>query len=248
MLLSKNMLALTKKEVELKHLEMARAASSIIPPGEVQWGENPDLRIQTPSGVLGVEVTKLFQAALPGEARTPMHERGLRHDVIAEAKLRYEKKGGPPVTVEVFFSVFNLPRQWTQASEVLAQLVFEVTDIPANGRALKFGVYSRSGYQQINIRPPLCGRAEWIEASESDRPQELQYQDVKNIVDAKTLRLAKYQSMALGTWLLMVVDPFPRAAYVCVPKAADSWMFRSSFERLLLFSREDNRVFEFGKS
>jgi hypothetical protein len=62
------------------------------------------------------------------------------------------------------------------------------------------------------------------------------------------VKLAKYQSMPLGTWLLMVVDQLPRAAYICVSEDVDSWSFTSDFGKILLFSREDNRVFEFGKS
>ena len=238
----------TKKEVELTYLEMARAASSIIPPGEVQWDEKPDARIQTSSGVLGIEITKLYQTALPGDERTPMETLGLRNRIIQKASLDYRKMRGQPVTVEVFFSTVDLPQQWKQASDFLARFVFGAQNIPVNGKAYKFGVDARDGYQQINIRPSLTGNVEWCEASENDRPRELQCRDVKSVVDGKNLKLTEYQEMPLGTWLLMVVDPFPRAAYICVSEDAESWSFTSDFGKILLFSREDNRVFEFGKS
>ncbi|MGP0075300.1 MAG: hypothetical protein ACLPWF_25590 [Bryobacteraceae bacterium] len=240
--------ALAKKEVELKYLEMARTASLMIPAGEVYCGEKPDFRIQTSRGLLGVEITRFYQDASPGELRQPMHERGLRHRIVSEAKRSYEGKGGPPVTVETFFSSEINLSEWKLAAKQLAEFVFrEAPHVPVNGKPYKFGVDARTGFQQINIRPSLAGRAEWIEASENDRPQELLYQTVKNNVEAKSQKLTQYESMPLGTWLLMVVDPFPRAAYICVPKDIDSWTFRSDFEKILMFSREEHRVLEFGK-
>jgi hypothetical protein len=240
---------LTKDEVELKYLEMARAASSVIPTGEALKGEKPDVRIQTPSGLLGVEITRLHHPPQPGEARTPMEKRALRHKVVKYAKSLYDAKGGPPVTVEVFFSQVNLSEHWKEVSECLAQLVRErAPEVSANGKAYPFGVYSPNHFQQINICVPLPGCSEWREVSENDRPQVLRYEDVDGVVATKTKKLLEYQSMTLGTWLLMVVDPFPRAAYVCVPEDVSSWGFTSDFGKILLFSREDNRVFELGKS
>jgi hypothetical protein len=127
--------ALTKKETELKYLEMARASSPIIPRGEVQCGENPDLRIQTSRGLLGLEMTRLYQDALPGEGRTPMCERGLRHRTVREAMWSYEKKGGPPVTVEVFFSSgIDLSRRKSAAKQLTEFVFREAPNVPANGK------------------------------------------------------------------------------------------------------------------
>src|ERR1017187_7247572 len=103
---------LTKSEVELKHVEMARYVSPIIPQGQVVSGDRPDVRIQTASGVLGVEVTRLRQSTTPGEARTPMEKRGLRSKVLKHARLLYDEGAGPPVAVEGFFSKASLPDQW----------------------------------------------------------------------------------------------------------------------------------------
>lgn len=242
--------SLTKDEVEAKYLEMARASSSVFPAGEVLKREKPDIRIRTPSGLLGVEITRLHHPAQPGEARTPMAKRGLRHDVVEYAKSLYDAKGGQPVTVEVFFSKVNLPeRRWKDVSECLAQLVCErAPEVSASGKAYPFGVYSSNHFQQINICVSGPGGSEWREVSENDRPRALQYENASAVVAAKTKKLLGYQSMAFGTWLLMVVDPFPRAAYVCVPEDMSSWEFTSTFGKILLFSREHNRVFELRKS
>jgi hypothetical protein len=243
------MRTLTKDEVELKYLEMARAVSAVIPTGEAFKGEKPDVRIQTPSGPLGVEITRLHHPPQPGEVRTPMAKRALRHRIVEYAKLIYEAKGGPPVTVDVFFSEVNPPEPWKEASECLAQLVRErAPEVTTSGNAYPFGVRSPNHFRHINICVALPGCSEWQEFIENDPPQILRYETVDGVVATKTKKLLEYKTMALGTWLLMVVDPFPRAAYICVPENVSSWSFTSNFGKILLFSREHNRVFEVGRS
>jgi hypothetical protein len=177
-----------------------------------------------------------------------MEKRALRHKVVKYAKSLYDVKGGQAVTVEVFFSKVNLPEHWKDASDRLAELVCErAPEVSADGKAYPFGVYSPNHFQQINICVPAPGGSEWREVSENDRPGVLQYENVGGVVATKTRKLLEYESMTLGTWLLMVVDPFPRAAYIIVPEDVSSWEFTSTFGKILLFSRWDDRVYELRK-
>ena len=235
---------LEKKELEAKYLEMARSATSLIPAGDVEPGEKPDLRIRTASGLLGIEITKLHQTA-PQDGEAPMEKRGRRHKVLTFAEELHKERGGADVTVEVFFSKVELPKEWKRVSEFLADFVQQHSaNLPPNGTPHTFGVYSKSGIQHINIRPQDPEHPQWRELGESDRPQALRYEQVQAVIAKKNEKLSDYQSLPLGTWLLMIVDPFPRPAYLCVPNDLASWQFPSAFAKILLFSREENRVYE----
>lgn len=236
----------SKKDVEREYLEMARRARQIFPLGDVQEGERPDFRILTPSGSLGVEVTKLYPTAAPGEHQTPRERRAIRHRTITEARRLFQKGGGPEITVEVFFSSRFDPSKWKEAAKWLALFVErEHQTIAERGKPFGFGVDSAEGFHHINIRPSVS--PDWLEASESDRPRELDYPAVNKCVEDKNQKLTGYQAMPDGMWLLMVVDPFPRSDYYCVPRAAISWEFQSNFDKVLLYSRERDEVLEFGK-
>ena len=68
-----------------------------------------------------------------------------------------------------------------------------------------------------------------------------------SVIAEKNARLPHYQAVVARVWLLIVVDLFPLSGSFSVPRTVETWKFSFDFEKVLLFSREDTRVFELAR-
>src|ERR1700687_3679394 len=91
-----------KKNIERWFLDAARERSTLFPDGEIENAEEPDFKIHTATGPLGIEVTELLRI---GEGPfPPVEEEKFHREVIEIAKSDYyHTPGAVPVRVLVYF-------------------------------------------------------------------------------------------------------------------------------------------------
>lgn len=98
------------------------------------------------------------------------------------------------------------------------------------------------GFGAVSIARPLGGQPRaWFTGGVGETillTQEL----LAAAISEKSSLVADYLSHVDEVWLLVVVDLFPSSASFSVPRDLDKWSFRHKFDRLLLLSREDSKV------
>jgi hypothetical protein len=237
------------------YIDRFRACCDLCPPGSAHLGDGPDCLITTPTGPLGIEVTRIPRE--PEEARK-CRELIERHGdlLISRAKRLYVSDGGTPVTVLVSADA-QLPVPQYGVEEVatwLAGRVSTVGVVPGQGLYLRRPVRPGSTWPDgIAAVTVLRNRAEtdsrWTLTSEV-QPAPLRAEDVQHALDAKDAGFNEYRRRSSGVWLLAVVDgdddgdrdgacidggeraPTPTLADISPVIARHS--YRSSYDRVFL--------------
>src|SRR6266581_2373335 len=94
----------TKKLRELRALLAARSATSFLPHGKIVPGEEPDFRIITETGIVGVELTELMPLPRSVSFSSPVAEQRLHENAVQLAERQYyAEQGAMPVKVTAYF-------------------------------------------------------------------------------------------------------------------------------------------------
>ena len=90
--------------MEKRVLVAAGQVSALIPTGEVQDFEKPDFRIETATGLVGIEVTELMPAPTTDFFSSPLAEKSWHEKLMKAAELEYNGlPGAVPVGVSAYF-------------------------------------------------------------------------------------------------------------------------------------------------
>ncbi len=113
----------SKKEVEQIVLDVARNAGVPIPDGG-DAGEEPDFRFHTETGDLGIEVSELLRPASTNHGILPLEQENFHGKVLAAARRECEKRGLPPLRVQVSFTNPRGERQyWQNLTRSLVEVI-----------------------------------------------------------------------------------------------------------------------------
>lgn len=233
-----------KKEIEKRALDAARHISSVIPGGEAQDFEEPDFKIQTASGLLGVEVTELLPPASSDSFSSPVAEQRRHEDVVQLAEKEYYRTPGAiPVRVHVYFwSVDGTNHNKIDMARALAEFVRS-----HRGQATPVATFSwrpnlPEGFGVISIAsesgPWTNGESVGVTVSEIE-------EQLGARIAAKNERLPTYRSNLPNSpiWLLLYSGA-EVARGVPMPHGISEWTFPFAFDRIFFFSSLDNKVEE----
>ena len=237
--------AVKRKMIERAYLELARTCYADFPSGTLIEGEAPDFVLPTPGRTFGFEVTQLFQP--PSTSRFPPREiEAFREEVVRRAEDIYAASGGLPVDVNAYFSIRPATRQ---DKEALAQSLSDFVrgHYPAERQVLLFRenepqpVLPR-GFGSISIARPLGDQSRvWFTGGVGETIL-LTRELLATTISEKNSLVAHYLSHVDEVWLLIVTDLFPSSSSFSVPREVQGWSFSHKFDRLLLLSREDSKV------
>jgi len=232
-------------------LELARTWYAAFPPGDIVESEAPDFIVSTPAGLLGFEITRLFQP--PSTSPFPPKQiESFREWVIRRAEEIYSASGNRPVEVNAYFSVRPVEKQ---KKEQFAQAFSEFvrTNYPEDGKVLLFRESEPmstlpSGFGAVSIAPPLPdGYRPWF-AGGVGKTKLLTFDFLAEVISAKSPLVAGYRSRTSEVWLLIVVEIFPFSASFSVPAEVDTWRFDHEFDQVLLLSRQESKVWALSPS
>jgi hypothetical protein len=236
---------MAEKRVERAYLDIARTLYPDFPPGIPIDCETPDF--VWPGRILGVEVKRLFQPPTNTCSNFPPSQiEGFRKKVINAAERLYFQAGGPPVDVTVYFSDQSAVGQ--NADEVARTVSnFVRANLPPSNRVAYFQIGRRGallppGIFSITIAPPLPGpRRNWSGGGVGQTILLTRDLLAKAILE-KNENVRAYRSQAVNVWLLIVSDLFPSSMSFGISDEIVKWEFDFSFDKVLLLSREEMKI------
>ncbi|MDR6673459.1 hypothetical protein [Xanthomonas sp. 1678] len=206
----------------------------------------PDLLIRSDRGVLGIEVTQLFQLD-DATLRIPIREiEAAQRNILVEARRLYEASYGHGLFINASFKSGAPPAKKAAARE-LVELVerhrpetggmFQVLALEARARTLLPG-----WLQGLTIRIRESDEpSRWIGGSVWSTPSLTQAM-LQAAVFKKDKKIDGYLGCCDNVWLLVICDLWPMAASLSIPRNATEWCLESRFSRVLLVSREGDGI------
>jgi hypothetical protein len=212
------------------------------PEGIACEDERPDFLLRVSTGLLGIEVTQLFQQPpITGLPRQAVER--LQRQVMDQARARYDAAGAgrPSLDVAVMFQP-GTPTSPNRVSELAAHLADQALLQPiAEGETRRYEP-TIDNYSQF---PAELSYARFSHFSQMTRPQ-------WSVVDGgymmpctpdlltcriseKERRIAAYRVKCDQAWLLLVLDGFAISSMLEVPEETIAHRYVSSFDRILLF-------------
>jgi len=237
---------IAKKKKERRVIEAARGASEIIPAGELRDFDEPDFKLETSNGLVGIEITAVMPTPYSNCFSSPLAEKSFREDVVQLAEKEYYRRSGAvPVSVDVYFWKIERGTDKRVMSRALADFVWAN---PLEGRTTKL----------FSWRPDLPTGFAVISITEESQPwkafESLElnvhqiHQQIAARTRAKNSLLRAYRSNLPDSpiWLLLHSGADITTG---VPFTADigKLEFPFDFDRVLFFSARDADVVELRK-
>lgn len=236
-----------KKEMEKRALEAARAASPIIPLGEVQDFEKPDFKILTADGLVGIEVTELLPPGGSDSFSSLLAEKSFRAKVVKRGEQEYNgTPGAIPVKVTVYpWKIEDGRYDKRVMARALAEFV--KTHRPQATRVATFTRLAKlpDEFGTISIcsesGPWFCGTSIGLTESQI-------HHLFAERISAKNDLLPTYRSNLPNSpiWLL-IFSCTEVARGVPITHGLSEWTFPFDFDRVFFFSSLDNAVVELRK-
>jgi len=224
------------KEIESRALLAAHRAGFPLPSGEIIPGEEPDFRIATETGTLGIELTEVLPPPRNESFRSPVAEEDLHKSAVEIAEKDYSMAGGLPLKVRAYF--WDIERGRNKKREMAQRLACfvkshcsEATPVATFTRRDKlpegFGVIS------IDSNP-----GPWWGGESVGNTLEGIYQQLAARIAAKNKLVPTYRkNLPPGTevWLLLYSTAAVSRS-IPVPRGIDEWEFHFDFDRVYWFS------------
>jgi hypothetical protein len=228
-----------KKDIEQRALAAARKAGAPIPTGELA-SEEPDFRFNTPTGLLGVEVSEVLRPASTNEGILPAEAETFHQSILLKAQEEYQETSGP-TRVSVYFSRARGKKQDKR------HLIESLVDCVARNRhraaptiALK-GKELPGGFDHILITAESgkwwCGECGGITLSEIRT-------EVAAKIAAKNKLAPRYRAnlpRGAQVWLLLYTRVTVSRS-VPIPHGIEDWKFPFGFDRVFWFASLGNKV------
>lgn len=223
-----------KEQFERLAFAVLRQHEPDLPTGQERHEDNPDFRIETSSGVLGIEVTEVdHSGSQPYEAQRRISEECDR--IISLAKTLASEKGMPQLNCTVTFAADANPKK-KHAAELSQRLVEVVCcNLPTDDL----------GYIILNALdglPPLItsalvtlpqfGKPGIWQPSVSHFVDEDCVDAFQSTINRKNRKLAHYSASCHSCWLVLastwsmgMLEPGPRTLATCFTSAFDRLYF-----------------------
>jgi hypothetical protein len=226
-----------KKRFERGLLDRARRLSGIFPADQPVDREEPDFLFEFER--LGVETTQLFHSK--GDALFPRRQvESFHRSVMQRAEGMARAQVLPPLNVLAYFNEQESLRDLDAAAASLVTFVREhpTTDCETHTWPLP------SGFGVVRILALSHDAQPTWRCSETAYVPRLDYDFLASTISSKNARLGSYRMRADRVWLLIAAELFPLSSSFSVPPEIENWTFPFEFDKVLLLSGEDGRVFE----
>ena len=226
-----------KKQMrERSCIEKTRQLYPWFPPGDVVPGDDPpDFCVDLGDERIAIEETRLFHprgaSAFPRRQIETFHRK-----VMRRAEQRSVQEHLPPQDVLACFSD-RWPLQ--DAESAAGFLVGFVRTHPVED-CETFGL---PGGGRIRIMRPRANKIPRWTCNEGGTEPVLDYQLLAQTITRKSAGLPRYRARYERAWLLVATQLFPLSASFCVPRDIEHWRFEFDFDKVLLLSPQDGKVF-----
>jgi hypothetical protein len=224
--------AAPKKQRELKAIEALRAVYSDFPTGLVEQGEEPDFRVRSESGCVGIEVTEYFRPETV--SGSPLQEQeALAHQVSQRATEECLRRQAPPLLASVSFNHNHrlskkdvVPLADTIASLVIPAASSGFWSVEIDDDLLPESVDYITVYRPSGLKEPFISNtgAVWV--------PEIDSTELARVVAGKERKLLSYRRDCTQVWLLVFVDGFRISSITEYPQQVVE--LASQFDRVVV--------------
>ena len=233
-----------KKDRELRALVAAQQTRPFLPDGEIGQREEPDFRIDTTVGILGIEVSELMPAPRNDSFSSPVAEQRLHENVMRLAEREYySHQDAVPVKVSVYFwDVEQGKGKRRQMAESLVDFVEAHC-----GEASPVATFTRrdllpDGFSVISIAStpdPWWGGESVANTLGGIRER------LAVTIDSKNGLLPRYRANLPGSPIWLVIySGMEVSRGVPMPACISDWTFSFGFEHVFFHSSLDEAVEE----
>ena len=229
---------MTQDELEHIYLQEFAKALPAFPSGTPQKSKNPDFLVHLSDHTLGIELTRLYRAALPGTPPLKSQE-SLRERIAAGAKAQYDAQGLPPIHVSVSFND-QFPLKKTDVRRISQQLVnlaIRLLPEPGSFREEEYQWTNRAYFPQeviaIHVRA-FGDRSFWSTPTAGFLPK-LSPSDVQQEIDRKNKKVHLYLQCCSRVWLVICTHAEGLSSIVDISSEALAASYESTFEHVFIF-------------
>lgn len=240
-----------KKKVERRYLDVCRRAINDFPPGSVIESESPDFLVKSPGGIVGVEITRIFRSAEPGDP--PPQSQDTERDLIAERAQTFAGQSMDPVIVDIYFNSRALltKRDRDNLAKKLVDLV--ASSMPGLGEN-----------RLIENQPPVNSQVSHIDAVHIWRPHPLRSHlwqvgdagivnddfapSLQHLIADKDGKVDCYREKCDSCWLVVVADWRGPSAFFEISDRMVEHTYASLFDRLYFLEGYSGRVTQLRKT
>jgi hypothetical protein len=234
-----------QKLIEARVLAAARLAGVPIPAGEIPGKDpEPDFKIETETGTLGIEVTELLRPASSNGGIVPAAEESFHEEVIQIAqKQYYETVGASPARVMVYFANARGKRQ---SKWVMAQTLtdFVKANIHRANPVINFaGLRAPKGFGSMSI---TSESGDWWSGESGGVTVSDIREQLASRISAKMKLLPTYRASlpdGAQVWLLLY-STVAVSRSMPIPHGIDEWRFPFTFDKVFWFTCLENEVVE----
>jgi hypothetical protein len=229
----------------LESIDQASVAERLEP------GSGPDFSVRLSTGVVGVEITRVYRKDLERGVAFRQAE-GLWDQVRAGAHLEWSRLRLPDVTVYVR-TIPGVVPQKSEVPRLVSQLVtFVSTRIPdVNENANYERVWSSlapstlpEGVAAIDLsRPSYHDTTYWFMPRSTMVP-DLMPDLLQEKIDRKNSKLRRYTAAPKENWLVLVIEGSAPSSTFTITQGALEHSYRSEFKRTWLFDAFARRSVE----
>lgn len=235
-----------KKKQEERALIAAQNAGLVLPSGRIIHLEEPDFRIESEEGILGIELTELLPLPRNDSFSSPMAEQDQHRKTVSIAEAEYYRLCGSfPVQVTVYF--WNVKRGACVEKRMAHELVdFVRSHLPGN-RTLTFGrLHLPEGFGTVNIAP---GRKPWQSWESVGQRVSDTHKQIAARVAQKNERLPKYRTNLPNSpiWLLLH-SCLDVSRGVWMPSDISDYGLDFDFDRVFFYSSLSGSVKEISRA
>ena len=229
-----------RKAIETRALTRARCAGVPIPAGEI-LGEKPDFRFNSPSGVLGVEVSELLIPATANEGIPPVKEAEDNKKVVRIAQEKYESAGAEPV--KVYINLPN-PRGRRRNLQAMAKSLADFVRSKASQARPVISFQSPAAPDGFDFVRIQSWRGDWGCGECAGYTTEKIQEALSRRISEKNKRLPEYrENLGEGSkvWLLLYSTGAVSRGMELV-SSIDTWRFKFDFEAVYWLDWTDRWV------
>jgi hypothetical protein len=230
----------SKKEIEKWFLKAALDGNVILSDVEIVDFEQPDFRLRTTSGEIGIEVTELLRIGTG--TRPPVHQDSIHAKVMTRAEEGYSIAGALPVRVIVYF-------RGESEKYSVRELARELSEYVALHATKANPVFTSSNFRDLHPAfssitiDSLPGA--WFHGEAGSITVNEIYNQLASRITAKNQFLPMYRTRLpnVPIWLL-IYSSIAVSRGMPIPHGIDEHAVDSGFEKILFYSQQDRVTVE----
>jgi hypothetical protein len=223
------------KPLEHYYLQALRTALPEVPPGEPVCPEPPDFVIPSHKGRLGIEFTEVHLPPQPG-ARPHQERQALKDRIVALAERTHNDLGGPALYVGIYFNE-HVPLSKADIRPLARAIADSVLAAPmprsiSEPVELPWGMRPEATWG-VEIHPSIDGKDKLSHADAGGWVADITTEHVGAVLQRKARTVSLARARCDELWLVLVNNPFSRAAPAEITTEALSASYEAAFDRLI---------------